>query len=132
MGSVEGLTLDNPFGDSQRPRWHVLGTCVDETVVLATGPACSRRWPRSRPGPRELGNDNLKGGPGKDRLFGGGGNDTANGGPGTDTCRRVEFKRGCEFPPDPRLSRTFSVSGYSQPPCPAPRCSPWPRPLPSS
>jgi Ca2+-binding RTX toxin-like protein len=99
VGSIEGLTLDNPFGDAQRLRWFVLGTGVGETVVLRHGGSVLATMGAGRDRVvGSSGNDNLKGGPGKDKLFGGGGKDVAIGGPGTDTCRKVEFKRGCELP----------------------------------
>jgi len=99
VGSIESLTLDNPFGEAQRLRWFVLGTGVGESVVLRHGGSVLATMGAGRDQVvGSSGNDNLKGGPGKDRLFGGGGKDVAIGGPGTDTCRKVEFKRGCELP----------------------------------
>jgi Ca2+-binding RTX toxin-like protein len=99
VGSIETLTLDNPFGDAQRLRWFVLGTGVGETVVLRHGGSVLATMGAGRDQViGSSGNDNLKGGPGRDKLFGGGGKDVAVGGPGKDTCRKVEFKRGCEIP----------------------------------
>ena len=99
VGSIENLTLDNPFGEAQRLRWFVLGTGVGESVVLRHGGSVLATMGAGRDQVvGSSGNDNLKGGPGKDKLFGGGGKDIAIGGPGTDTCRKVEFKRGCELP----------------------------------
>jgi Ca2+-binding RTX toxin-like protein len=99
VGSIESLTIDNPFGDAQRLRWFVLGTGVGESVVLRHGGSVLATMGAGRDQVvGSSGNDNLKGGPGRDKLFGGGGKDVAIGGPGKDTCRKVEFKRGCEIP----------------------------------
>jgi Ca2+-binding RTX toxin-like protein len=99
VASVEDLTMENPFDTPDGPRWHVVGTSADESVVLKQGASI---WASMAGGDDRVrgsvGNDNLKGGPGDDRLFGGGGKDTANGGPGTDTCRKVTFRKGCEVP----------------------------------
>ena len=99
VDSVEDLTMENPFDTPEGPRWHVVGTSVDENVVLKAGASVFASMAGGDDRVRgSVGNDNLKGGPGDDRLFGGGGNDTANGGPGNDVCRKVTFRKGCEVP----------------------------------
>ena len=94
-GPDDGEPLRPPEG----PRWHVVGTSVDESVVLKAGASVFASMAGGDDRVRgSVGNDNLKGGPGDDRLLGGGGNDTANGGPGNDVCRKVTFRKGCEVP----------------------------------
>jgi Ca2+-binding RTX toxin-like protein len=99
VASVEELTMVNPFQNGDGPRWHVVGSGADETVLLRHGASV---WASMAGGDDRVngssGDDNLKGGPGDDRLFGGGGDNVANGGPGTDTCRKVDFRRACEIP----------------------------------
>jgi Ca2+-binding RTX toxin-like protein len=99
VASVEDLTMDNPFDTAAGPRWHVLGTGADESVLLTGGASvfASMAGGEDRV-TGSSGDDNLKGGPANDRLFGGSGKDVANGGPGTDTCRKVEFRKACEVP----------------------------------
>ena len=99
VASVEDLTMDNPFDTDGGPRWHVLGTGADESVLLIGGASvfASMAGGEDRV-TGSTGDDNLKGGPANDRLFGGPGKDVANGGPGTDTCRKVEFRKACEVP----------------------------------
>jgi Ca2+-binding RTX toxin-like protein len=99
VASVEALTMRNPFATPEGPRWHVVGTAANESVVLKQGASIFASMAGGADRVRgSVGNDNLKGGPGDDRLFGGGGDDVANGGPGTDTCRKVSFRKGCEIP----------------------------------
>jgi Ca2+-binding RTX toxin-like protein len=99
VASVEDMTMENPFDTSEGPRWHVLGTSADESVLLVGGASvfASMAGGDDRV-TGSSGEDNLKGGPGDDRLFGGGGRDVANGGPGNDSCRKVEFRKACEVP----------------------------------
>jgi Ca2+-binding RTX toxin-like protein len=99
VASVEDLMMDNPFTTPDGPRWHVVGTAADESVLLTGGASvfASMAGGDDRV-TGSSGDDNLKGGPGDDRLFGGGGKDVANGGPGNDSCRKVEFRKGCEVP----------------------------------
>ncbi len=98
IAAVEELSMAG-FPDETGPRWRVVGTAADETVLLSGGGSvfASMAGGNDRV-TGSLGNDNLKGGAGDDRLFGGAGKDVANGGPGTDTCRKVEFKKACELP----------------------------------
>jgi Ca2+-binding RTX toxin-like protein len=99
VASVEDMTMENPFTTPAGPRWHVVGTAADESVLLLGGASvfASMAGGEDRV-TGSSGDDNLKGGPGDDRLFGGGGKDVANGGPGTDSCRKVEFRKQCEVP----------------------------------
>jgi Ca2+-binding RTX toxin-like protein len=99
VASFEDLTMDNPFDTAPGPRWHVLGTSADESVLLMGGASvfASMAGGEDRV-TASSGSDNLKGGSADDRLFGGAGKDVANGGPGTDTCRKVEFRKACEVP----------------------------------
>jgi Ca2+-binding RTX toxin-like protein len=99
IASVEDLTMLNPFDTPEGPRWHVVGTSSDESVVLKQGASIFAAMKGGDDRVRaSVGNDTLRGGPGNDRLYGGGGTDRADGGPGLDTCRKVTVRKGCEVP----------------------------------
>ena len=100
VGSIETLTLDNPFGDAQRLRWFVLGTGRRrDRGRCATAAACWRRWARvATRSSGARGTTTSRAALARTSSSAAAARTSPIGGPGTDTCRKVEFKRGCEIP----------------------------------